>query len=258
MDHLHQSNSSYSIRREFGHHCKSSVILAFFIFWILQVEAKVANVNVTVVGDDTTIMAAKIEEHQNALEKEFHTKADHWSSCQSKWQHADDNLKRYESRVDKQRRQQGQSCFNADGSLAFLGGFQGESHLQQPVEIVRDLQRYCLQDMLKLRQQRVEGLLHELIESMNHDVLTGRYEEKTKEHQHLRQNLWATQNVLAALQRRIGVPLSKADIIRKVVSRKITFFNIISNFLRLTYHCPNIKNNRCWARLVNIWLVMIT
>ena len=163
-------------------------------------------------------MGAKIVEHQNALEKEFYAKADHWSACQSKWQTADDNLRRYDARVDKQRRQQGESCLNADGSLSFLGGFSGESHLRQPVEIVRDLQRYCLQEMLKLRQQRVEGLLHELIESMNHDVLVGKFEEKTKEHQHLRQNLWASQNVLASLQKRLGVAHSKADIIRKVVS----------------------------------------
>lgn len=163
-------------------------------------------------------MAAKIEEHQSVLEKEFHSKADHWSSCQSKWQHADDNLKRYQSRVDKQRRQQGQSCFNADGTLAFLGGYSGESHLRQSVEIIRDLQRYCLQEMLKLRQSRVESLLHELIESLNHDVLVGKFEEKTREHQHLRQNLWASQNVLSQIQRRIGVAHSKADIIRKVVS----------------------------------------
>ena len=162
--------------------------------------------------------AAKIEEHQSQLEKTFYSKADHWSSCQSKWQSADDNLKRLNARVDKQRRQQGQSCFNADGSLAFLGGFTGESHLRQPVEIVRDLQRYALQEMLKLRQSRVETLLHELIESMNHDVLTGKYDEKTKEGQHLRQNLWAAQNVLSTLQRRIGAPSSKADIIRRLVS----------------------------------------
>ena len=177
-----------------------------------------ANVNVTVTGDHTSVIAAKIEEHQSALEKDFHSKADHWSACRTKWQHADDELKRYESRVDKQRRLQGQSCFNADGSLSFLGGFQGESHLRQPAEIIRDLQRYCLREMLKLRQHRIEALLHELIESLNHDVLVGRWEEKTKEHQHLRQNLWASQNVLSSIQRTIGVAQSKADIIRKVVS----------------------------------------
>ena len=186
--------------------------------------------NVTVVGDNTTVMAAKSEEHQSALEKDFHAKADHWSACQSKWQHADDNLKRYESKVDKQRRQQGQSCFNADGSLAFLGGFAGESHLRQPLEVIRDLQRYCLQDMLKLRQHRVESLLHELIESMNHDVLIGKFPEKTTEHQHLRQNLWAAQNVLSAIQRRIGAAHSKADIIRKVVRTINLYSNSFSNY----------------------------
>ena len=80
------------------------------------------------------------------------------------------------------------------------------------------MQRYCLQDMLKLRQQKVEHLLHELVESLNHDVLTGRYAETSRENQHLRQNLWASQNVLSSLQRRIGAAMSKADIIRKVVS----------------------------------------
>ena len=206
----------------------------------IQVETAVANVNVTVVGDNTTVMAAKIEEHQSALEKEFHAKADHWSSCQSKWQHADDNLKRMESRADKRRRQQGQSCFNDDGTLAFLGGYSGESHLRQPVEIIRDLQRYCLQEMLKLRQQRVENLLHELIESLNHDVLIGKFEEKTRESQHLRQNLWASQNVLSQIQRRIGIAHSKADIIRKIVS--FFHFNIsITNHLGQSFFFPASK-----------------
>ena len=189
-------------------------------------------------------MAAKIEEHQSTLEKDFHAKADHWSSCQSKWQHADDNLKRMDARADKRRRQQGQSCFNDDGTLAFLGGYPGESHLRQAVEIIRDLQRYCLQEMLKLRQQRVETLLHELIESLNHDVLIGKFEEKTRENQHLRQNLWASQNVLSQIQRRMGVAHSKADIIRKIVSSnpKLFLFDLPFRPICLSL---SIRNNKC-------------
>ena len=127
-------------------------------------------------------------------------------------------MKKREAQTAKQQRQQGQSCFNEDGSLAFLGGYQGESHLRQSAEILRDLQRYCLQEMLKLRQHRIESLLHELVETMNNDLLIGRYEEKSAEQGHLKRNLWAAQNVLASFNRRLGVSLSKADIVRKVVS----------------------------------------
>ena len=136
----------------------------------------------------------------------------------SKHQQAADNLSKIERKADQQRRQQGHTPYNADGSMSFLGGFNQESHLRQPLEIIRDLQRYALNDMLKLRQNRVEAYLLELVEALNFDLLIGRHPEGSQEHFHLRQNVWATQNVLSALNNRLGVPITKGDIIRRLVS----------------------------------------
>ena len=164
------------------------------------------------------ITSAKIEAHSESLEKTFQAKSDVWTGLQTKFQHASDALQKYEKRADQQRRQQGQTPYNADGTMAFLGGFAQESHLRQPVEILRDLQRYALNDMLKLRQVRVETYLLELVEALNYDLLIGRFAEGSQELVHLRQNLWAAQSCLSSLNNRIGVPITKADIIRKLVS----------------------------------------
>ena len=164
------------------------------------------------------VTSRKIEIHSEKLEKAFQGKSDVWSSLQSKHQQAAENLSKYERRSDQLRRQQGQSPYNADGSMSFLGGFTQESHLRQPLEIIRDLQRYALNDMLKLRQGRVEAYLLELVEALNFDLLVGRHPEGSKEHFHLRQNVWATQSVLSALNNRLGIPITKADVIRRLVS----------------------------------------
>ena len=160
----------------------------------------------------------QIQIHCEKLEKAYQSKSDAWSSLQTKFQQASDTLNKYEKRVDQQRRQQGHSPYNADGTMAFLGGFQQESHLRQPVEILRELQRYALNEMLKLRQNRVEALLLELVEALNFDLLIGRHPEGSKENFHLRQNVWAAQNALSSLNSRIGIPITKGDIIRKLVS----------------------------------------
>ena len=164
------------------------------------------------------VTSRKIEIYSEKLEKAYQGKSDIWSSQMSKHQQAAENLNKFERRADQQRRQQGQTPYNADGSMSFLGGFTQESHLRQPLEIIRDLQRYALNDMLKLRQGRVEAYLLELVEALNFDLLIGRHPEGSKEHFHLRQNVWATQNVLSALNNRIGIPITKADVVRKLVS----------------------------------------
>ena len=72
--------------------------------------------------------------------------------------------------------------------------------------------------MLRLRQNRVEALLSEFIDSMQNDILVGRFAENSKEGFQLRQNLWAAQNINGQLNRRHGIILTKADIVRKMVS----------------------------------------
>ena len=165
------------------------------------------------------VTSRKIEIYCEKLEKAYQSKSDIWSGHRSKHQQAAEDLNKIERRADQQKRQQGHSPYNADGSMSFLGGFTQESHLRQPVEIIRDLQRYALNEMLKLRQNRVEAYLSELVEALNFDLLIGRYPEGSTEHFHLRQNAWATQNVLSSLSHnKFGVPITKADIIRRLVS----------------------------------------
>ena len=162
--------------------------------------------------------SAKIEAHSEKLEKAYQSKSDAWLSINSKYQQSADNLSKYERKCDQSRRQQGHTPYNADGSMSFLGGFGQESHLRQPADIIRDLQRYALNEMLKLRQSRVESLLVELAEALNYDLLIGRYAEGSREQFYLRQNVWAVQSCLTSLSNRVGVPITKADVIRKLVS----------------------------------------
>ena len=163
-------------------------------------------------------LTAQVEAHRVHLEKEYQAKSDLWQSALSRHQSAQDQTTKYEQKVDKQQRAQGQNCFNSDGTLNFLSGYAGESHLRQPLEIIKELLRYIEQEMLRLRQNRVEALLSEFIDSMQNDILVGRFSENSKEGFQLRQNLWAAQNINGHLNRRHGILLSKADIVRKMVS----------------------------------------
>ena len=159
-----------------------------------------------------------MDAHRAHLEKDYHTKSDTWQSALARHQSAQDQTTKYEQKVDKQQRAQGQNCFNTDGSLSFLSGYSGESHLRAPLEIIKELLRYVEHDMLRLRQNRIENLLAEFIQSLNNDILVGRFTENSKEGVQARQNLWAAQSINLFLNRRHGVVLSKADIVRKMVS----------------------------------------
>ena len=64
----------------------------------------------------------------------------------------------------------------------------------------------------------------ELVEALNYDLLVGRHAEGSREHFHLRQNIWAAQNCLSQLNNRVGIPITKADVIRKLVSLLPYFF----------------------------------
>ena len=141
-----------------------------------------------------------------------------WNSAMAEHQSASDSLRKYEQRSSEHKRKTGQTCYNPDGSLAFLGGFSGESHLRTQPEILRELFRYCNNDMLRLRQDKIEGLLHEVIETAENELLVGKYELETPEYNHLRQNIWSLRNALNQICRRMGVPPSKAFMIRCAVS----------------------------------------
>ena len=165
------------------------------------------------------VVAAKINAYRDHLEKTAKAKSKLWQTAMSEHQSASDQMAKNESKADKQKRAQGQTCFNSDGTLSFLSGYGNESHLREPLEVVKELQRYIETDMLKLRQNKVEALLVEFIGSMNHDMLTGKFPDGTRELFQLRQNLWAAQNAHLALTRRLnGITLSKAEIVRKMVS----------------------------------------
>ena len=145
-------------------------------------------------------------------------------------QTAADNLTKYEQKTESHRRKTGQNCYNQDGSLAFLAGFDGESHLRSQPEILRELSRYCLNDMLRLRQSRVENLLREVLDTANNEILTGRYTANSSEDTQLRQNTWSIQTALNNITRRMGISPTKAHIVRCVVSLSVTFQKQVFTF----------------------------
>ena len=136
----------------------------------------------------------------------------------TKFQVAEESLRKYEQKADAHKRLTGQSNYNPDGSMSFLSGFQGESHLRPQSEIIRELQRHCLIDMLKLRQFRIESLLQEFCDTCNHELLTGVTGDDPQKADNLRRNLWSIQSIISQLRRNAAAPLSKSDVIRKVVS----------------------------------------
>ena len=177
-------------------------------------------------NDAIARVANQIESHQAHLEKDYLAKSESWSAALTKFQAAEESLKRYEQKADAHKRLIGQSNYNPDGSMAFLSGFQGESHLRPQCDVIRDLQRYCLMDMLKLRQFRIESLLQEFCDGCNHELLTGVPGDDPQRTDNLRRNLWSIQNILGQLRRNAAAPLSKSDVIRKVVR---WLFNLVPN-----------------------------
>ena len=145
-------------------------------------------------------------------------KSESWSSALAKYQAAEAELKKYEQKVDATKRLTGQSNYNPDGSMAFLSGFQGESHLRQQSDIIRELQRYVLSEMLKLRQNKIESLLQEIVDVCNHELLVGVHRDEPQKNDNMRRNLWSIQSILGQLRRHAGACLSKSDVVRKIVS----------------------------------------
>ena len=178
-------------------------------------------VNLEATATPHDILAAKVNSYREHLEKIYLAKSDLWQTASEKCQAAQDKLTKYENKIEKQRRAQGLTCFNSDGTLSFLSGYANESHLREPLEIIKELLRYAENEMLRLRQTRVESLLVEFITSLNHDLLIGRFPDGSREYFQLKQNLWAGQNVQLSLNQRHGLNLSKADIIRKLVSNLV-------------------------------------
>ena len=169
---------------------------------------------VTSTGDVNRDISAQIDAHRAALEKDFSTKSDAFSSAQSKYQSAADQVRKYQDRLDSASRKLGGSSFNADGSLNFFVGYSDVSHHRTPLEITRDLHRYLASDMLRLKQGRLELLLQELNDAFDHEAATRK--DATNDSA-LRTNMSASRNVLNLLRRVGGPSLTKAEIIRKAV-----------------------------------------
>ena len=148
------------------------------------------------------------------MEKTFSTKSDAFSSAQTKYQSASDQVRKYQDRLENASRKLGGSSFNADGSLNYFVGYNDVSHLRSPLEIVRDLHKYLSTDMLRLRQGRIEYLLQELNDAFDYEVASGNDIDNPA----LRTNMSASRSVLNLLRRVGGVQLTKSEIIRKAVS----------------------------------------
>ena len=166
--------------------------------------------------------AAQIEAHKKHLDSEYQRLSKIWNSSTTEHRTASDALDKYEQAANVHRRKTGQTCYNGDGSLAFLAGFAGESHLRSIPEILRELGRYCQNDMLRLRQSRVENLLHEVLDTANNEILIGKFEINSPEYTQLRQNTWCIQNAITQITRRNGIPPSKAHMVRCLVRTILT------------------------------------
>ena len=178
-----------------------------------QVAKEVSEYAVTSTGDVNRDISAQIDAHRAALEKDFATKSDAFSSAQSKYQSAADQVRKYQDRLDSASRKLGGSSFNADGSLNYFVGYSDVSHLRSPLEITRDLHRYLCSDMLRLKQGRLELLLQELNDAFDHEVDTRRDANDSA----LRTNMSASRSVLNLLRRVGGPNLTKNEIVRKAV-----------------------------------------
>ena len=156
------------------------------------------------------------------MEKEYNEKSEVFSTAQTRYQNAADQVKKNNERVEAASRRLGGSSFNADGSLNYFVGYGDMSHLRSPPEIVRDLHRYLGSDMLKLRQNRLEIMLQELNDAFDFEVSAGRDGDDSV----LRTNMAASRSVFNLLRRCGGPNLTKSEIVRKAVSTK-TFDSII-------------------------------
>ena len=160
------------------------------------------------------------------MEKDFSVKSDAFSTAQSKYQSAADQVRKYQDRLDAASRKLGGNSFNADGSLNFFVGYSNVSHLRSPLEITRDLHKYLSSDMLRLKQGRLELLLQELNDAFDHEANSTTATSDTA----LRTNMSASRSVLNLLRRVGGPNLTKSEIVRKAVcdSPGLTHFNYFS------------------------------
>ena len=180
---------------------------------------------VTAVGDSTEVLSAQVEAHKNFLESEFQVRTKVWTSAENDYQAVNDQVRKTQNKLDTANRKMGGSSFNTDGTLGFLCGYENQSHLRPAADIIRELHRMLVSDMMQLRQNRVELLLQELNDTYDYDMLS----QPATSNSHLVTNISASRAALRLLTRRGGIPLSKGDIIRQVVSSKIAALETVLN-----------------------------
>ena len=169
---------------------------------------------VSVTGDSTEVLSAQVEAHKNFLETEFNSRTKAWTSAENDYQAVNDQVLKTQTKLDTINRKMGGSSFNNDGTLGYLCGYENQSHLRPASDIIRELHRMLVSDMMQLRQNRVEILLQELNDTYDYDMLAN----PPGSNSHLVTNVSASRAALRLLTRRGGIPLSKSDIIRHVVS----------------------------------------
>ena len=171
------------------------------------------------------------------MEKTYNEKSEAFSTAQTRYINASDQVKKNQDRVEAASRRLGGSSFNSDGSLNYFVGYGDVSHLRSVTEIVRDLHRYLGSDMLKLRQNRLEIILQELNDAFDFEVSSGHDGEDSA----LRTNMAASRSVFNLLRRCGGPNLTKSEIVRKAVCPKILIYSFILNYSILGLH----RHQRC-------------
>ena len=153
------------------------------------------------------------------MDKDYTAKTNAWNSALTLYQNSSDQVSKVQARIDNASRKMGGSSYNADGSLSYFVGYESVSHHRSPLDILRDLHRYVCNNMLKLQQNRIEMILQELSDSFDFEVASGRAAQDPG----LVTNMSATKTVLNQLVRRGGLTLTKAEIVRQLVSKKGSF-----------------------------------
>ena len=180
-------------------------------------NGEVAHYNVNSTGDTIKDNSARIDAHRATLDEDYKTKTATWSANLTQYQSSCDQVTKIQNRLDTASRKMGASAFNTDGSLAYFVGYENMSHLRSPPDILRDIHRYLAHDMLRLRQSRIEILLQELCDSYDYEVASGRSDQPG-----VVTNLSASRSVLNLLTRRGGMTLTKSEIVRRLVSYRIS------------------------------------
>ena len=172
------------------------------------------------IKDPAEKVVARLKKHLDDVSKQFEKATDEWIAIQSKLTSSMERVHKHEKNLEVAKHQLGRSAFNAQGHLNHLVGFQ-QSHHRDLADICREFTRHVQDDMLRLSQTKICDLLQEFTRATQAILHDKAHEPTSQAYKEAQINGTAAQAVLSDIyQRTDGLNLSKADIVRKMVSPK--------------------------------------